>query len=110
MTFAAGAIREMGINVDVIRAHRSKYSTAKEAKKITGRHGGMKAFAMEIFKDFPQISLQAAKRGDVVLLKVRNTLIMGVCIGIEAAVLGPEGIDFISIQDHGDTVWAIGHK
>jgi len=111
MHFAAEVIRELGIDVDVIKKHRGKFKTATAVKKILKQNGGMRKFALEIFKEFPQISLHSAKRGDVVLMDVGGEdFVIGVCVGMEAAVLGPEGTDFVSIKQHGKIVWAIGHK
>jgi len=110
MTFASEVVQSMGLEVDVIKQWRGKYKKAVQAKNIIKNKGGMKKFAIEVFKDFPQISLHSAKRGDVVLLQVEKDQIMGICVGMEAAVIGERGIDFVSIKDHGLIVWAIGHK
>jgi len=111
MHFAAEVIKELGIEVDVIKKHRGKYKSAKAVNKILTQSGGMRKFALEIFKDFSQISVHSAKRGDVVLLDVGGKdFVIGICVGMEAAVLGPKGTDFISIKKHGKIVWAIGHK
>jgi len=110
MTFASEVIGALGIDVDVIKPWRGKYKNASDAAKIIKDNGGMKKFTLGMFKEFPQISLHSAKRGDVVLLQVNKNQFMGVCVGSEAAVIGSKGIELVSIYKHGQIVWGIGHK
>lgn len=110
MTFASSVVQSLGISKDVIAKFREKYKSKKDAESIIKKAGGMRKFACEVFSDFPQLNLHSAKRGDVVLIDHKGNEVMGVCVGAEAAVLGSDGIELLSIMDHGKIVWGIGHK
>ena len=109
-TFAVEAMRSIGVDHDVIKDFRGKYKTTKEASKIIASYkDGMKGLAHSLLKDYPQLRLQSAKRGDIVLVQWGKKQVMGVCVGASVACLGPDGLEFVSLK-HAITVWGIGHK
>lgn len=110
MVFAAQAVQVLGINQDIIAEHRGKYNSAKTAAKIVKRKKeGIKGWAMELLKDFPQIHSHSAKRGDVCLIHYQGADAMGVCVGAEVAALGSKGLEFIP-RSSIKKAWGIGHK
>jgi cell wall-associated NlpC family hydrolase len=110
MVFAAAAIQAVGIQHDIISGYRGKYNSAKTASKIIKtKKEGIKSWAMELLKDYPQIHIQNAKRGDVVLINYQGTVAMGVCVGGQVAALGSKGLEFISLSAI-VKAWGIGHK
>lgn len=119
MTFAGDAVVEQGFP-DPMVDWRGKYSTARAAMEIVNsKPGGLLEWALEIFKDFPQIRSRSAKRGDVVYIEAEREIafgahtsrreMMGVCDGAFAVVLTPNGTATIDMK-YARKAWAIGHK
>lgn len=119
MTFAADAVTAYGYP-DPMIDWRGVYATAREAAEIlNSKPGGLLDWALEIFKDYPQIRSRSAKRGDVVYLEIENEIpfgtnsarreMMGVCDGAFAVVLAPLGTMTVDMK-YARKAWAIGHK
>ena len=103
-------MKSVGVDHDVIKEFRGKYKTSKEAAKIIDTHKrGLKGLAHHLLRDYPQLSLHSAKRGDAVLVEWNKKQAMGVCVGSSVACLGDKGLEFVSLKN-AITVWGIGHK
>ncbi len=74
-----------------------EYHTADEAAALLAERGGLEkavAEAMEV-AGFQPCGTGHAARGDVVLARHSGVVAVGVCIGAEVVVPGPDGLQFI---------------
>lgn len=73
-----------------------RYSTQREALRLVAQYGSTFEAAFDWFFGAPSISVYFAKRGDVVLLEDASGMKhLGVCLGRDTAMLGPEGLVFV---------------
>lgn len=109
-TIAAEIITEISGKEDVLKDYRGRYNNAASAQRFIKqfRHG-VRGAALHILREFPQIHVHSAKRGDIVLLRQGDREIMGVCLGAEVAAPAEDGIHFLPLKQ-AVLAWGIGHK
>ena len=109
-TFAASIIEELGGPPGLNGFVSGRYKSGKDFANLMGTFkGGMKGVCEEAMKDFRQISINAAKRGDVVLLKKDGRFALGVSYNDKIGVLDEGGLHFVG-KEFAVITWAIGHN
>jgi hypothetical protein len=83
------------------RPYRGAYSTAAEAEAVLVRDGGVRGIAETIARarGFAPTPAPLARRGDIVLARIRERDMLGVCLGAKAAFARlPEGLAFLRMR------------
>jgi hypothetical protein len=87
--FAARAV-EVITGIDHAATLRGTYSTALEAARILQARGGVRGIATAALGD--EIPCLTAQRGDIVLIESDHGEALGVCLGADCAVPGPDSL------------------
>lgn len=65
------------------------YSTEAEAREVVTDNGGLIALVTAIMKP---IHVSQARQGDLVLCNETHASALGICIGVQSAFVGPNGL------------------
>lgn len=99
--FACDAIAELTGMDPAAPTFRGTYDTALGAARLLNDHGGVEKIAetvttMHDFAELPTPML--AQRGDLVLVDTESEgPALGICVGAEAAITGPQSLTFIPV-------------
>lgn len=91
--FAADCVLAI-CGVDIADEYRGKYSTALGAFRAVKKYGGLEA-AIEracASAEFPQVSVDFARRGDLVLFDTEHGPALGICLGVDSWLAGENGL------------------
>lgn len=75
---------------------RGRYQTALGAGRVIKREGGLEAIADSRLGE--RVEPKLAQRGDVVLLDGSHGPTLGVCLGVEAAAPGEDGLMLVPMS------------
>jgi len=90
-TFASDWVAEVsGINPLEDLGHYGKYTTAKEAKKLLKKLGGVKKIVDKVMGS--KIPVSFAGSGDLVCGELGHGDTLGICIGTDSVFLGEESL------------------
>lgn len=84
-----------------------KYSTKREALALIAKHGSNFEEAFDWFFDTKHVSVNLARRGDVVAFEFVGEKHLGVCTGMNCALTAESGVTFIPAR-RGLCAWRIG--
>jgi hypothetical protein len=98
--FAADAVLAC-TGTDPAAELRGTYATEAEAEAMLAPLGGLYGLmrAIEARRGTAMIPPALAQRGDTVMIPVGNELAVGVVLGAEVAVPGPDGLVFLPLAD-----------
>lgn len=75
---------------------QGRYRSRREALALIAEHGRSFEAAASAFFGEPASDVRHARRGDLVCVQTEDgEKHLGVCLGINAAVLGPDGLAFV---------------
>ena len=92
--WAADAVEAL-TGVDYAAAWRGTYSSAAGAARLVAELGGIRAIATGALGD--AVAPLLAGLGDLVLIDQGGREMLGVCNGAEALVVGPAGLEAVSM-------------
>lgn len=75
---------------------RGRYQTALGAGRVIKREGGLEAIANSRLGE--RVEPKLAQRGDVVLLEGSHGPTLGVCLGVDAAAPGEDGLMLVPMN------------
>jgi len=101
-TFAAACVKAM--TDTTLLDNLPAWTSHESAKAVLIDEGGLIA---AVSSRLPMLPAPAARRGDVVLVKVDGVEALGVCLGHFAAVPGPHGLVFPAMADV-RAAWRVG--
>ena len=99
VTLAADAVLAL-TGADPLAEIRGTYDSEAAAEAIITGDGNLYRLACRLWQQagLPQLSAPAlAQRGDVAWVEVENTQAMGVVVGSQVAVPGPDGLTFVPL-------------
>lgn len=82
---------------DPAQGLRGRYRTARGAARLIKREGGLEAIADSRLGE--RIEPKLAQRGDVVLLEGSHGPTLGVCLGVDAAAPGEDGLMLVPMHN-----------
>lgn len=91
----AADVVEALTGVDYAAAWRGTYSTAASAARLVEDLGGVRSIATSALGE--AVSPRMAGVGDLVLIEQAGREMLGVCNGAEALVVGPTGLEAVSV-------------
>lgn len=93
--FAADWVQAL-TGADPAEGLRGRYRTALGAARLIKREGGLEAIAEARLGE--RINPRLAQRGDVVLLDGSHGPTLGVCLGVDAAAPGADGLMLVPMR------------
>jgi len=102
--FACAAIEAL-TGVDHWAAYAGRYQTRADAYALIAEHGGLSE-GMDWLCG-PRVAASHARRGDIVCIDTPLGEALGVCLGVDAAVLGDVGLRYVPVAD-ALCAWRIG--
>lgn len=102
---AAGAV-EVQTGADFAARHRGKYHDEVSARAYMDAQGWADVDAVaDAF--LPRINPKLHRRGDILLFRGDLGLTLGICLGVDSMVMGPEGGILIRSR-HAIAAWRVG--
>ena len=90
--------------IDFAAGFRGKYRSAKGASRLIDAHGGFTAMITELLG--AEIPVNAAMRGDVLMLEQDGHPALAVCYGADVVAVGVSGLVFRPLSD-AVTAWRV---
>ena len=98
LAFAFAAVAAL-TDVDHWPAFRGRYGTVPEAVAVIRRHADTLREAFGLYTGLPEVPLRHAWRGDVLVWRDAAGEHLGVCMGAEGLLLGPDGLQARPMAD-----------